>query len=183
MGCRSQKKKKEVKRLLLEWRKGVIEKKVYRIGRREYRRLCEEKKEEWNEKLMKEVREAKTQEQVWRVINRERGKRVEINREIRMEEWDKYFRELLGGSEERVKLELGVWGKEREEEREGEREGEGKEISWEEVERIIKKLKKRKAAGGDGIKNEVWIWGGRGLKRALWEICSRVWGGEGFPEK
>lgn len=51
-------------RLLLEWRKRIGNREVYLNGKKDYRKLCEEKKEEWNEELMKEAREAKTQEQV-----------------------------------------------------------------------------------------------------------------------
>lgn len=40
-----------------------------------------------------------------------------------------------------------------------EREGE-EELGLEEVERAIKKLKKGKAVGEDGIQNEAWLWGG-----------------------
>lgn len=104
---------------------------------------------------MKEAREARTQNQVWEVINRKRRRRVELNAEIGMEEWGEYFREVLGGSENRVKLELrrrervemGRVG--REEEEEG--------INWEEIEEVMKKMKKGKAAGEDGIRNEVWL--------------------------
>lgn len=48
---------------------------------------------------MKEAREAKTQKQVWEVINKERRKKIEVNKKIRMEEWDNYFRRMLGDSE------------------------------------------------------------------------------------
>ena len=51
-----------------------------------------------------------------------------------------------------------------------------------EIERVRRGLKKGKARGSDGIPNEAWLWGGEGLRRALGEICQRVWRGEGFPE-
>lgn len=34
---------------------------------------------------------------MWKIVNRERKKRKRINEEIEIEEWDEYFRELLGG--------------------------------------------------------------------------------------
>lgn len=40
--------------------------------------------------------------------------------------------------------------------------GEIEEISQEEVQRVIRKLKKRKAAGENEIQNEAWIWEGKG---------------------
>lgn len=40
--CR--RKKKEVGRLLLEWRKGLVDREVYVEGKKEYRSLCEERR-------------------------------------------------------------------------------------------------------------------------------------------
>lgn len=126
-----------------------MDREVYLKRKKNYRRLYEMKKEEWNEELMKET---KTQEQVvkWKVINRERKRKIEINGEIRTEEWEEYFRKILGKSESEIKLELGDQGR-------GKEKGEGKEreLSWKEMERVIRKLKKRKAAGEDRLQNEV----------------------------
>lgn len=89
-----------------EWRKGLVDKEVYLVEKRDYRKLREKKKEKWNKKLLKKAREAKTQEQIWKVVNRERKRKGEINREIRTEEWEEHFRKILG-SENRIKLKLG----------------------------------------------------------------------------
>lgn len=35
----------------------------------------------------------------------------------------------------------------------------------------------------DEIQNEMWLWEGGELRRTIGRIYSRVWGGEGFPEK
>lgn len=52
------------------------------------------------------------------------------------------------------------------------------------MERAIRKLKKGKAAGEDGIQNEAWwLWGEQGVKRTIGEICRRMSGREGFPER
>lgn len=80
-----------------------------------------------------------------------------MNAEIGMEEWGEYFREVLGGSENRVKLELK--GRERVEMGRVGREEEEEGINWEEIEEVMKKMKKGKAAGEDGIRNEVWLEG------------------------
>lgn len=56
-------------------------------------------------------------------------------------------------------------------------------IGWEEIESVFRKLKKGKAAGKNEIQNEVWIWGGKRLKEALWEICRRVWRKESFLDR
>lgn len=61
--------------------------------------MCERKRRHENEEWMKVAKEVRTQKQVWKVINRQRRRKVEVNKEIRMEEWDKYFRRLLGGLE------------------------------------------------------------------------------------
>jgi len=47
---------------------------------------------------------------------------------------------------------------------------------------VRRKLKRGKAMGSDGIPNEAWVWGGEGLRRAIVEVCQRVWRGEGFPD-
>lgn len=143
--CR--KKKKEVGKILKEWRRGKVEKEEYIKGQKDYRILCEKKKKKRNEELMKEAREAKTQKQIWDVINRKRRRKVEINGKIGTGEWDNYFRELLGGSGERVKFELG--GKEGGEVEEVREEGEvEKGISWEEIEKMLRKKVKRQGRMG-----------------------------------
>jgi len=68
--------------------------------RKEYRELCEKKRKEENDRLMKEAKEARTQVEVWRVINRKRRRKMEVNREIEMEEWDGHFKKILGGKVE-----------------------------------------------------------------------------------
>lgn len=40
-------------------------------------------------------------------------------------------------------------------------------------------MKEGKAAGEDDIANEVWKFGREEVRRWLWEICNRVWRGEG----
>lgn len=73
---------------------------------------------------------------------------------------------MLGGVEWGVRLEV---------ERDS---GEGEEeISREETDRVVRKLKEGKALGGDGIVNKVWKYGGEDVKEWLWEICNRTWKG------
>lgn len=47
-------------------------------------------------------------------------------------------------------------------------------MEFKEMDRAIRKLKKGKVAEEDEIQNEVWLWEGGGLRRAIREICSRV---------
>lgn len=98
----------------------------------------------------KEVKDAKNEGiwkgRVWKVINRERKRRKSIKEGIEMREWEEYFRGLLRAVEWRMMKED---GRKEEEEREN-------ELEREEVERVLRLLKDGKAAGGDGIPNEVW---------------------------
>lgn len=57
------------------------------------------------------------------------------------------------------------------------------EISKEEMDRVIRKLKDGKSAGGDDIVNEVWKYGGGEVREWLWKICNRVWKGECWSEE
>ena len=124
------------------------------------------------ERLIREVVEAKTENRVWEIVNRGRKKRKVVDTRIKKEEWKEYFMGLLGGVENRVRM--GEEG--------GRRRGEEEGISKEEVRRVVRKLKEGKAMGGDEIPNEAWKHGGeRGLELA-WEICRRVWEGEGWPQ-
>ncbi|KAH0814865.1 hypothetical protein GEV33_007925 [Tenebrio molitor] len=115
----------------------------------------------------------KTGEEVWRYINRERKKKEEIvSDRITMEEWRKYFSELLGGEENR-----------QEKEKRQHRVGEIEEITREELEQQLRKLKRKKAPGRDGIQNESWIYGTEREVDKLLEIMNGVWKGEGFPQE
>ncbi|XP_011877581.1 PREDICTED: uncharacterized protein LOC105567363, partial [Vollenhovia emeryi] len=91
-----------------------------------------------------------------------------------MEEWEGYFKEMLGGVDWRVRGKGERRKKEEEEE---------EELSREEMEGAIRRLKDRKAAGGDGIVNEAWKYGGEEVRSWLWEICKRVWKGEDWPKE
>ncbi|TGZ45977.1 Uncharacterized protein DBV15_12580, partial [Temnothorax longispinosus] len=124
--CR--KKRKEVEKLLRNWKRERKYKEDYKKRKKEYKKMCERKKEK-KRNLLEGVRKARTEKQVWEVIKKERRKRVEINKEITIEEWDEYLREMLEGTE--YKRRLG----EEEEEKQGSvgevEKGEG--IGWEEL--------------------------------------------------
>lgn len=68
----------------------------YRRKRKEYRELCEKRKEE-NDTWDMKIKEAKREADVWEVINRK--KRKGVNDAIEMQEWREQFMELLGGVE------------------------------------------------------------------------------------
>lgn len=169
--CRE--KKGEVRIAMRNWRMGRKGKEEYVEKKKEYNRLCEEKKEREREKYIKEVKEAKTESQVWEIINRERKGKGRVDERIEMKEWKEYFVNMLGGVEERERTEVKV--------RKRWEEGGVEELTREEVRRMIKKLKKKKAAGIDGIPNEAWMYGGEKLEKTVWEMCNRAWKGEEIP--
>ena len=124
--------------MLRRWRREGGDGKEYKERKKEYRIKCEEKKRGEVEKWEKEVVGAKTEGQVWKVVNWERKRRRRIEEGIKMEEWEEYFKGLLGGVEWRVRK-----GGER-----GRGEDEGEELSKEEIGRVMRNLKEGKAEGG-----------------------------------
>ncbi|KAL6427150.1 hypothetical protein ACFW04_008652 [Cataglyphis niger] len=91
-----------VKRELRRWRKKGGDGKLYREAKGKYKKLIEGKKKEERERWERESREIRTEGQVWEIVNRGRRKRRKVNKHITMEEWDGYFRNLLGGVDSRV---------------------------------------------------------------------------------
>lgn len=73
-----------------------------------------------------------------------------------MEKWNEYFRELLEGSKDRVVLEEKEEERREMEEREEKKEEEEENITKEKIVRQLKKLKRGKVPGEDGIENEAW---------------------------
>ncbi|KAL6418191.1 hypothetical protein ACFW04_012287 [Cataglyphis niger] len=91
-------KKSIIRRELRRWRERGGDGKCYREAKGKYKKLIEGKKKEEKERWEREVKEIKTEGQVWELVNRGRRKRRKVNEDISMEEWDGYFRNLLGGS-------------------------------------------------------------------------------------
>ncbi|XP_077272062.1 uncharacterized protein LOC143902767 [Temnothorax americanus] len=160
--------RREAKERLRKWKKGEGEKAEYIKKRKEYREMIKEKKEKEKERIIEEARKAKNEKEVWKFINRERKHRKEVNEEISEEQWNKHFKKLLGGVGAKQET-----AKEKQETGDSCENQEG--IRREEVEEIIKKMKNRKAAGADGMPNEVWTNGGSRLKEAIWKICDMAW--------
>ena len=57
------------------------------------------------------------------------------------------------------------------------------DISREEIQKQIKKLKKGKASGEDNIQNEAWIHIQGRTKEKTYELIRNVWKGEKIPEE
>lgn len=53
------------------------------------------------------------------------------------------------------------------------------ELNREEIERVLGKLKEGKTVGVDGIPNEVWRLEREEIREWIWEVCNKVWRGEG----
>jgi hypothetical protein len=139
-------------------------KEEYKRARKRYKLVCKEKKEKKRMEEEMKMKGIKTEEEVWRYINRERKKKGEIvSDRITMEEWRKYFSELLGGEENRQEKE--------------------KRQHRVQLEQQLRKLKRKKAPGRDGIQNESWIYGTEREVDRLLEIMNGVWKGEGFPQE
>ncbi|KAH0820667.1 hypothetical protein GEV33_002124 [Tenebrio molitor] len=165
--------KQAARKKLRNWKKEKATKEEYKRARKTYKLVCKEKKEKKRMEEEMKMKGIKTEEEVWRYINRERKKKGEIvSDRITMEEWRKYFSELLGGEENR-----------QEKEKRQHRVGEIEEITREELEQQLRKLKRKKAPGRDGIQNESWIYGTEREVDRLLEIMNGVWKGEGFPQK
>ena len=98
--CKEEKGK--LRRELRRWRREGGDGKEYRI-KKEYALLCEGKKRKEMEKWEKEVEEVRTEGQVWKIVNRDRRRRKRVEEGIKMEEWEEYFRGILGGVEWRVR--------------------------------------------------------------------------------
>lgn len=89
-------------------------------------------------------------------MNRERRGRRRINEGIRIEEWRKYFMELLGGVEGKVVK--GYRDRREEEDRE-------ESIGREEFRRAMGMLRNGKVVGIDEIPGEAWKYGGERLEK------------------
>lgn len=113
-------------------------------------------------------------------INRFRKKKEKMDKNITMERWSQHFMEQLGGIKERKILE------EREEDKLETREEEGKEeregITKEKLIEVLKKLKRRKAPGENGIENEVWRLMPKEIEQILWKLIDKIWKERGVLE-
>lgn len=134
----------DVRRELRKWRKRGRDGEMYKKSKREYEDLCEEKKKE-NEEWERKAMEAKKENEVWEINNRNR-KRRRVNEGIEMGSWKEYFAMLLEGVDERVL---------RRKRRDRGTEEEEEKIGWGEIKGAIRKLKRGKATGIDGILKEM----------------------------
>lgn len=62
-------------------------------------------------------------------------------------------------------------------------EDEEEEVSREEVEEAINKLKRNKAVGQDEMQGEIIKYRGEKIRVEIWKIVNKVWMREGWPEE
>lgn len=174
--CRESKTK--LNRIFREILKGKKEKASYLEEKRRHAKLCKGKEEEEKKKEQKKLLEIKDRNEVLKYIKRERQQRKQVNEDIKEEEWSGQFKKLLEGDKAgKTQAEIMKNGREWEKETEGEL-----IIAEQEIERAIYRLKKKKAAREDGIRNEAWLNADKKTKGKLKSIIQKVCNGEEIPE-
>ncbi|XP_053989910.1 uncharacterized protein LOC128882349 [Hylaeus volcanicus] len=166
--------KRKVKVIYKKWKIGKVTRQEYLRNKAEFREMCKRKEVDKREEEIEKIRNVKTEGQVWTYINKERKRNTEGATSITMEEWLKHFVELLGGTErvnkgERRQLGVGV--------------EEEDELTDCEIEGVMKKIKRKKAAGEDEIPGEAWVHMKGEAKRKVFEIIKEVWRGGGLPDE
>lgn len=121
--------------------------------------------------------EIKDRNEILKYIKKERHQRESADVDIGKEDWIEHFRNLLEGEEEKGTRKVNT-----ETESNEKTEREELKITEEEMDSAIAKLKRRKAAGEDGIGNEVWINADKKTKEKLRSIIQKVCNGEEIPE-
>lgn len=173
--------KRKVKRILRKWRKGKVSREKYMEERRKWKELLETKQKKRKEEEEKELRGLKNEAEVWKYINKRRGRKEDKGNNIKKEEWKNYFQDLLEGSEEEEKK-----GREEKDEEEKQREGRVRweeELEEEEICRAVRKMKKGKAAGTDGIPMEAWLYGSYTIREGLVDLFKQIWKEGRFPKE
>lgn len=162
-----------LKKRMRKMRKEGNGEEVMKKAREEYRELLKRKKKRWEEKMEQKLKSIDNERLAWEFVRGERKDRERITENFKIEEWRQNFMGGLGEFEERKVEEVGCEGVS----------GEVSELEKEEIERSIKGLKKNKAMGVDGVKNEVWKVSEGKITEKLEEVLRRVWKGEFFPEE
>jgi len=91
-------KRKKRNKAYRKWKKGRQGKEEYLRLRTEFREKCKEKEERENRKrIEEEIKNITTEVQIWKFVNLGRKKTRIIEENVRMEDWEKHFLELLKG--------------------------------------------------------------------------------------
>jgi len=55
------------------------------------------------------------------------------------------------------------------------------ELERKEIRKILTGVRDGKAVGVNGIPGEAWKYGGEKMEEWIWQMCNRIWRGEGWP--
>jgi len=119
------------------------------------------KKTNYKEREWIEAKKAKTGKKFWEIINRQRRRRTKMSDKIKMSEWKEHFQDQMEGT---VEKEIKVIDRTANQEKK----------SLKEVKDVIKKMKKKKAAGEEKIPNEAWVYGGEETAEELHRIINKI---------
>lgn len=168
-------KKRAAKRAFQDWSNGLKEKSIYINKRKEWRQLCHEKQKNARREEEAELRSLKNETDVWKFINGSRRKGTSVDNDISLDEWKEHFRKLLDGTTARK---CGVGRDNDKEAMNGERD----QLTYQEFIMAVKRMKKKKAAGLDGIPNEAWIHLDERARDVMFGVIDGIWNGEDVPD-
>lgn len=132
-----------------------------------------------DEKIWREIEQNRDHKKFWKMIKKHRKRKNNPASEIKEEEWIGHFKELLEGRDNRKGRRA-----ETEEEEEDEMTKElNKEFTMEELNKVIRKLKKNKALGTDGLINEFYKEMILELKEEMLKGLNKIWIKGGIMEE
>ena len=161
--------RRKLRALLRKCKREEASLKEYYTKRKEYKDLIRKSIAAKEDEMLEEVRRDRTGRKFWEMVKRGRNYRVSVSEKITKEAWLEHFASQLG-----AKVHT---GEEREVTVAREREVEEwltEAVSMEEMEGVIRRLKKKKAAGPDGVGNEAWIFGWEKLRTKVLEIFNEI---------
>lgn len=161
-----------------QWKTGKKSKEEYWRRRKEWKELLENKKKEKIEEEERQLRSIRNEVEAWKFINRYRGRRdTQADSKISREDWRTHFMNILEGKEEGEQEEgRGYKEKQRNDGKKEMRQGEAEseDIEEEEICRAVKKVKKGKVPGIDGIAMEAFIHGGGEIRRRVVDSIKEI---------
>uniref|UniRef100_T1IYS6 Endonuclease/exonuclease/phosphatase domain-containing protein n=1 Tax=Strigamia maritima TaxID=126957 RepID=T1IYS6_STRMM len=176
------KEKCNVGRLLYKFRrsKNVGDRITYTMAKKNLRRLCQSKKKKGNKKFGIRLIPVRTQPSFVKKSISLSGRRLEKGQDIPLDEWKDYFMRVLNRRDARVSANPYV-----EADRIISKQHKFLNRDFEEGEfrKTISQLKKRKAAGPDGIINEFYQAMSGEAKTIALKIVNDIWHGEECPEE
>lgn len=146
---------------------------------------CVKEREEFEKKEKEKLQSIRTEEEVWRYINKFKKKKEKIDENIDLESWKAHFMDLLRGSNERkiTRIEMNEDMESKKQERvDDEVEETEQQQMREELIAQLKKLKKGKAPGEDGIENEAWRLMPKEIGEVMWKLLSNIWKNGDIPD-